>query len=215
MVSVVPAGKADRTPPRVMPKVFADVPTQKELEKADRARKAMGFWVVLLVLMLVGAGGLVGWEVLVGRPAIAEGVSTQSGKALTDVNEKLKKAEAEVQKQTKNNEKLSAVYEPFKAIATAEAEIADYKKQIDERLSQYPAARDRTRIEYRDHWAAYDSADAWKGANKTAVGQDLQNKSKLLIALLKKIDEIKPPTTAPGPSCTDATRCAPASPRPN
>src|SRR5262245_60249453 len=111
MVSVVPAANADRTPPRVMPKVFADVPTQKELEKADRAKKAMRVWVVLLLVMLVGAGGLVAWEVLVGRPAIAEGVSTESGKALKDVNEKLKKAEADLRKEAENNRKLSAVYE--------------------------------------------------------------------------------------------------------
>jgi len=172
----------------------------------------MGIWVFLLLAMLVGAGGLVAWEVLIGRPAIAEGLNTEKGKALKEAALQLKAAQDQLQKEADNNRKLSAVYEPFKVIATAQAEIADYKKQIDERLSQYPAARDRTRIEFKDNWAAYDTADTWKGANRGAVEQDLQNKSKLLIALLKKIDEIRPPTTTPGPACTDATRCAPTSP---
>src|SRR5690349_10913260 len=173
MVSVVPAaGKAAAmTPPRVMPKVFADVPSQMELERANRAKKAMRGWVLLLVVLLVAAGGLIAWEVVVGRPAIAEGVS-KSKKDLDDANKKLVTADAELQKQAKNYEKLSVLYQPFQAIAQSEGEIADLKSQIQTRLGQYPAARDRTLIDYKDNWKAYDSAGVWKGVNKTEVGQD-------------------------------------------
>ena len=99
MVSVVPAASADRTPPRVIPKVFADIPSQKELVKAEKARAAMRVWVILLFVVLVGTGGLIAWEILVGRPAIAEGVSNESGKALKEVNAKLKLAEESLKKE--------------------------------------------------------------------------------------------------------------------
>jgi hypothetical protein len=216
MVSVVPAGGANSPPPRIMPKVFADVPSQRELEKAQKSSKTMGGFVAVLLLLLIGAGGYVAYEILINRKAMADSLSTEAGKQLNDVKAQLKTAQDNLKKEADNNKKLSGVYEPFKAIATAEAEVTDYRKQIDERLTQYPAARDRTRIEYKDHWKAYDTALVWKGVNKAEVGQDLQNKSKLLVALLKKIDEIRPPTTTPGaPACTDPARCAPTGARPN
>ena len=62
MASAVMAGNADRMAPRILPKVFADIPSQRELEKAHKARKVMGIWVVVLLVMLLASVGLAAWE---------------------------------------------------------------------------------------------------------------------------------------------------------
>jgi hypothetical protein len=215
MVNVVPAA-GNRPPARVLPKVFADVPSQRELDDARKARKSMSVWVVLLVALLLGAGGLIAWEVLIGRPAIAEGIKTETEK-FKEAETKRLAAEKSLKEEQGKYARLFNLYQPFETIAVAEEAVADLKSQIKTRVAEYPDARARTLVSHRAAWAAYDSSVVWKGANKDEVGQDLKGKQTLLNDLLQRIVELQPPAPNPRPpACPDPTGCGPSpTTRPN
>ena len=215
MVNLVPAAD-NRAPPRVLPKVFADVPSQRELDDARRARKSMGGWVALLLLLLIAAGGVIAWEFLIGRPAIAEGIKTETEKA-KEADTKRVAAEKALKEEQAKYARLFNLYQPFETIAVAEEAVADLKSQIKTRITEYPDARARTLVSHRAAWAAYDSTVAWKGANKDEVGQDLKGKQTLLNDLLQRIVELQPPAPNPRPpACPDPTGCGPTpTTRPN
>ena len=62
MTTLVPADDQPRR--RIAPKVFADVPSQAELEAARQSRNQLAVWVVVLLVLLIAGGVGAGWYAL-------------------------------------------------------------------------------------------------------------------------------------------------------
>lgn len=59
--------------PRVLPNVFQDIPSTRELERAKSARASLTIWVILLLGMLIATAAALVYVVTVGSPLTPAG----------------------------------------------------------------------------------------------------------------------------------------------
>ncbi|MFT3727239.1 MAG: hypothetical protein QM759_05390 [Terricaulis sp.] len=174
----------ERYTPRVGPKVFADVPTQAEVQGAKRGRAAMLLIALFLAGLLVAAVLVIGWFLQQKYPDQTEpGGAKKQIEALTTQHDT----------DTTRIHDLENQVAPFSTVSTAEGNAAVVIGRIQELMVQRPDARDRLATLYKDQWAAYDRLvnRSWMPGSLTQIQAD----SGKIGTLVDAINRLPPPTT--------------------
>ena len=118
--NIVPTG--ERLMPRIAPKVFADIPSQKELDQARRARRSATLWLVVLTTLLAAAIAFIVFQALTNKPPPVDNtLPTQ----VADLTKKLGNSETALTAERAKLTKLA----PYGNIQVIEGNIA---KQIED-----------------------------------------------------------------------------------
>jgi hypothetical protein len=204
---------------RVLPKVFADVPSAEELkqahETARRARARAGGLTLLAVLL---AGALVAAIIFIfvtANSSPAGDLIIERDNALKEVT-RLKAEETrltgEVAKERAATQAANNMYSDYTRIANAEKNIADRRGEITKLIEQAPTASETT-VRNVAGWAAYRRTTKWpaiQGAGdwKSYVAENLEAQLVSLDGLKSGIDAfIRRPVNngGGGSACTPST----------
>jgi hypothetical protein len=194
-------------PARVGPKVFADVPSAKELEDAKRAienmrrgRTAATIWLILFAGALVAAGVFI--FLLLTRPI--EKPDAANDPAL--LRGKIAELEGSLTTSRSNFEDLQKRYETFAGLPETEEKFRDVSGKIrvfvDDK-AKYGDIKARTirakPTPTRDQWAVYEKGrPVWKGEDAGQVKASIEQQVRDLEALLLQINATGPLSTTPG-----------------
>lgn len=206
--------------PRMLPKVFADVPSTAELraaqDAASRAKSASGTLTIIAVLM---AGALIAVAAFLVITLGNQSKAIQAAKdtAAADVKAaQLKQTEAEgnLTKLTTELSGLKLTYRPLEPLAELDDKImkeaADIKAKLD--LPAYSGAN-ATSIKLPEAWAAYNAKNIkWppfdgNGDWHTFASTNLSKHLDLLKTLNARVAEFKPSQGGGGtkPPCLPTT----------
>lgn len=173
--------------PRVVPKVFADVPSQAEVTDLRRSRSTMAVWFFVVLGMLIAAIAALVFVTAIAKPAPAGPSEAQvaAERQLADARKELDRANAH----------LSELAQ-FDNINTAQKDIASYRASIAKWMEDSARANARTRIPRRA-WAAYDTPlPDWKPGVELSLTQHRDS----LQALDAALENLAPPTGGGGGS---------------
>jgi hypothetical protein len=203
-------------PARVGPKVFADVPSAKELDDAKRAidnmrrgRTMATIWLILFAGALVAAGVFI--FLLLTRPIDKPSPENDPVK----LKEQIADLDKSLAASQRNFEDLQKVYAPFAGLPDAEVK---FKKVSSEILPFVQDTAKYGNIERRTiranpaiapQWVVYKkgvekNGPVWKGENAAQVKADIDQQVTGLEALLTQIKAtgpVPPPEPCVGPSC--------------
>ncbi|MDP3738399.1 MAG: hypothetical protein Q8R02_13475 [Hyphomonadaceae bacterium] len=214
MATIVPMG--DKVPVRVGPKVFADVPSQRELDDARKSRNGLVIWTVLLAGALIAAVAFIVYLTVLERPVPVDNSIIERVKAAELARDG---AVAETAKKQQELTNLQSLVGEYRGIAERQRDFgqlqADIRAAISppglpeaERKAREADVRNRLRL-LKTEWAAFDEGAKWAGTSKDQVQAGLDNQVNSLITLKGRIDGLglaAPPPKPAGP-CTDVTKC--------
>ncbi|MES1200243.1 MAG: hypothetical protein ABUS57_02195 [Pseudomonadota bacterium] len=173
-MSLVPSD--DRLAPRVIPKVFADVPSTAEVQ----AVKKRSAWLLILVVLLVGmvaAAGL--FVVYQSRTIVAD------QKQFNDHHDDLQRLQARFDGLDKELTGMGA----YRDMARVDAQAADLRAQINDLLSNAALRGDaETQISARD-WKPFKTPYVWT-PSRDEIRQHMHDDVDGLQALLTKIQAL-------------------------
>lgn len=194
--------------PRVLPKVFADVPSTAELraaeEAAARAKRRASALTIITVLV---AGALV--AVTAFLMITLTNQSSEINKVLADADKKVAAAQ-DVQKQEKDRadkldrdvSQLNVTYAPVAPVADLDGKVEAVKKDIKSKLDLPAYSGARAGIKRAELWNAYEGPFVWgkfdNGDWHTYVITNLSRRLDLLTALNTEIANWKG-GAGPGP----------------
>lgn len=221
MATIVPMG--DSAPVRIGPKVFADVPSQRELDEAKRAvedakkgRNGLAVWTVLLAGALIAAVAFIVYLTVLERPPAPDNTLFERIKTAELARDA---AVAETGKKQQELTNLQSLVGEYRGIAERQRDFgqlqADIRSAISppglaepERKAREADVRNRLRL-LKTEWAAFDEGAKWAGTSKDQVQAGLDNQVNSLITLKGRIDGLglAPPPPKPPGACTDVTKC--------
>ena len=147
---------------RVLPKVFADVPSQEELNeakrKADAAKAGAGRLMIITVLLaggLIAVAGFLGYTLSTASGVVQKAREEEVAKTKI-VQGKLEAAEASVKTLTDEVTKGKQAMAPVAALADLDAKTELEMASIRGLLAQGPYAKARLGVGTPEEWAAYD-----------------------------------------------------------
>jgi len=203
---------------RVLPKVFADVPSAEEVRQANEAvkrAKARAGGLLLVTVLLAGAlvAAIIFIVMTLNNPQTADLVKERD-KALAEVT-RLKGEETrltgEIVKAQAAAESVRTQFAVFTPVANLEGEISTRREEIRKLIEQAPKAETGVKdpagwdaYKGRTNWPAYLNTGDWKGY----VADNLQRQLASLEALKAKINKfisdgtpvvVKPPCTPSTP----------------
>jgi hypothetical protein len=194
-------------PARIGPKVFADVPSARELEDAKRAaenarrgRNAVTIWLILLVGALVAAGAFI--YLLLNEPAQAADPANDPVR----LKEQIVQLESSLTTSRANLEAAQRRFESFAGLPEAEEKFRETSGRIAVIVADRPKYGDikaRT-IRARPNpttaqWVVYEQGrPVWKGEDAAQVKASVEQQNRDLEGLLTQINATGP-LTAPGP----------------
>lgn len=203
---------------RVLPKVFADVPSQEELNdakrKVDAAKAGAGRLMIISVLLaggLIAVAGFLGYTLSTASSVVQKARDEEIAKTKI-VQGKLETADASVKALTDEVTKGKQTMAPVAAVADLDAKIEVEMASIRGLLAQGPYAKARLGVGTPEEWAAYDKFK-WTAFDnsdwRTYVVTNLAKKFDLVASLNKKLKawggavpgDKKPVCSALDPNC--------------
>lgn len=213
MTMIVPVVENGRGQPRIVPKVFADIPSQHELDSARRSRNGLALWVLLLAGALIAAVAFIVYLTVLQRPPPPDNtLLTRMEAAEKARDEALGQVTA---KQTELTN-LQSLVGGYRGIAEAQRQFgqlqADIRAAISppslpdaERQAREADVRNRLRL-LRTEWATFDEGAKWAGTSKDQVQAGFENQVNTLVTLKQRIDGLGLPPP-PAPPCNDPAGC--------
>lgn len=184
---------------RVLPKVFADVPSAEEVRQANEAAKrakARAGGLLLVTVLLAGAlvAAVIFIVVTLNNPQTADLVKERD-KALGEVT-RLKGEETrltgEVTKAQTAAANIRTQFAVFTPIANLESDLSARREEIRKLIEQAPKAETGVKdpagwdaYKGRTNWPAYQNTGDWKGY----IAENLQRQMSSLDVLKAKIDK--------------------------
>lgn len=215
MSTVFPSGGA--LPARVPPKVFADVPSARELEEAKRAvqdmrksRNSMTLGLILMAGMLIAAAAFIVFLIVQPKPE-APPVDPKNDPA--QLNQQITDLQATLKTSRENLAMAQEQLKPFDGIPEAQAQYAKLSNEIGGIVADtetYGNIKQRTIANRRnpttDQWAVYERGVAkagvptWRGEDAGQVKASIQDQVNALSGLIEQIKATGPlPTVVVGP----------------
>ena len=184
---------------RVLPKVFADVPSAEELKQAqEMARRARARAAGLLLVSVLLAGALLAAIIFI----VVSMNSSPSGDLVAERDNALKEVTrlkgeetrltGDVTKAQAATEAVRTQFAVYSQVAILEAAVSTRREEVRKLIEQAPNANE-TNIRDVSGWNAYKGRTNWPayqntGDWKTYIGENLQRQLTSLDGLETKID---------------------------
>lgn len=182
---------------RVLPKVFADVPSAEEIKAANEAvRRAKGTTRNLVVVTVLLAGALVAaiafLAFTLSNPATGDFIKERDAARaeVVRLSDDVKRLKGDVATEKAAAKSVRDTYASYGLVANLENGLAESRETIRKLLEQAPGAQG---VADRDGWNAYKNLTKWTAYSNTGdwkayVAENLQRQQTQIDALKVKID---------------------------
>lgn len=195
-------------PARIGPKVFADVPSAKELEDARRAadsmrrgRNAATLWLILMTGALIAAGVFIYF--LLSRPAPTPNPADDPD----TLRRQIAQLEGSLTTSRSNLEAAQKRFESFAGLPEAEERFREVSREIrgfveDPKYGDIKARTIRAKpTPTTAQWLVYEKGQpVWKGEDASQVKASVEQQVRDLEELLRQINATGPVPPASGPA---------------
>ncbi|MDZ4759556.1 MAG: hypothetical protein SGJ21_00600 [Alphaproteobacteria bacterium] len=200
----------DSSSGRVLPKVFADVPSAEELYRAKQSSRQLVIVTVLLAGALIAAVSFLVYVLSSGSDDL-DRVLTEANKKVEIAEGKVLAAETTAKQNAADLARLNTKFDGLSTLADVDADVTRIRNDIAKKISEPVYTGVRGGVVSKELWDAFDNKVKWTVFDNSDwhryVEENLSRRRDQLQVLKQRIDDWTPPRrtvpVAPKP-CTAA-----------